>query len=234
MIDNRKFSLIVIGSGGTGSYFLKEFSRFYQQRRDIFNSMCIFDGDIVEDKNLMRQSFLPEDVGFNKASVMASVLNDAFDLNWTAYARYVTKAEEIKAAFSPNTIPVIVGCVDNHACRLVCEEIFGTHESCVYIDSANEFSSGEVVVAIKDKGRILGPVRSSYFPEIKEGDLRAVTEISCEELNNSSPQHIATNMLAGNILLSCICNLISGGLKPGVVYFDAANYSSDFMERKVA
>ncbi len=229
----ENFALIVIGSGGTGSYFLKEFSRFYQGRDDVFSSLFIFDGDTVEEKNLLRQSFIEEDIGLNKACVMAGALNDAFNLNWRAYAKYVTCADDILSVCKEK-IPVIVGCVDNHACRMVCEEVFDKSDSCVYIDSANEFSSGEVVFSLKERGMIHGPVRSEYFPEIKEGDLRNREEVSCEELNNASPQHIATNMMAGNILLSGMCNLINGAFKPGVVYFNSASYSSYFVERKVS
>ena len=111
------YNLIVIGSGGTGSYFLKEFSRFYQGRKDIFSDMVIIDGDIVEEKNLSRQAFLQEDIGFNKAAVMADVLNEAFDLKWRSFAKYITSKEDILSLCSKDTVPVIIGCVDNHACR---------------------------------------------------------------------------------------------------------------------
>lgn len=228
------YELFVIGSGGTGTYFLKEFSRFYQGRSDIFRSMCIFDGDTVEDKNLMRQSFLPEDVGFNKAAVMAGLLNDAFDLKWQSFGKYVLTKDDILSLHETSYVPVIIGCVDNHACRLVLEEVFRTCDDCIYIDSANEFSSGEVVLSLKESGRIYGPSRSMIFPDIKKEDLRNREEISCEELNNVAPQHIATNMMAGNIILSAVCNLIGGSYKPGVIYFDAASYSSEFLENPVS
>ena len=228
------YSLIVVGSGGTGSYFLKEFSRFYQGRDDFFSSMVIFDGDIVEDKNLMRQSFLQDDVGYNKAAVLADVLNDAFGLKWSAFGKYVTSKEDVLLAVKDGTVPVIIGCVDNHACRLVLEEVFHTADSCIYIDSANEFSSGEVVFSLKENGRIYGPLRSERCPEVKDEDLRSREEMSCEELNNAAPQHIATNMLAGNIILSAVCNLISGNYKPGMAVFNSADYSMEFYGSGVA
>ncbi len=226
------YKLFVIGSGGTGSYFLKEFSRYYQGKGSndsFFSEMFIFDGDTVEEKNLLRQSFLEEDIGFNKSAVLAGMLNDAFDLKWRSFGKYITSADDILSLCDKNDIPVIIGCVDNHACRLVLEEVVSKLDSCYYMDSANEFSSGEVVFVKKDRGRFYGELRSRSL-KMDDVDLRAVTEMSCEELNNAAPQHIATNMMAGNILLSGMCNLIEGTYKAGKVFFNSAQYDSCFCE----
>lgn len=229
-----KYSIVVIGAGGTGSYFLKEISRFIAGRKDI-ESLSIFDGDTVEEKNLSRQAFTAEDIGRNKASVMAEVLNEAFGLKWRAYPRYLTKPSEIKEAvgtgscYGRETIPVIVSCVDNHGARLVLEKAFASFETAAYFDSANEFSTGEVVFAYRENKRLVGPPRSYFFPDMREGDIRNREEISCEELNRVEPQHIFTNMMAGNLLCSGVSNLMEGRATPGVVYFNAQRMSSQYM-----
>ena len=82
----------VIGAGGTGSYFLKEFCRFAQGRKDI-SEVIIYDGDTVEEKNLSRQCFTVEDVGRNKALVMAEILNAAFDIPRCAGVSAFRKAD---------------------------------------------------------------------------------------------------------------------------------------------
>lgn len=218
------FDIVVIGAGGTGSYFLKEFSRYLYQndkaKEHIFR-MAVMDGDEVEEKNLKRQAFIEDDIGMPKSVVMASALNDAFSLGWTGYDRYLLRAEELDDdcyhhdVEEGGVIPIIVGCVDNHACRMVCEEFFNTHDNCIYYDSANEFSSGEVVFSVKKGGEVLSPLRSSIFPEIKKGDLRNVEELSCTELNEVAPQHIAANMNAGLILLSAMTTLFEEGVVTG-------------------
>jgi len=219
MSDELIFKIIVVGAGGTGSYFLKEFSRYLYQNDKALNhifEMCIIDGDEVEGKNLKRQAFIEDDIGLPKSVVMASALNDAFSLHWTGFDQYLLRAEELEDdCYDGNVIPIIVGCVDNHACRLVCEEFFNNHESCIYYDSANEFSSGEVVFAVKKDGVVLSPLRSSIFPDIKKGDLRNVEEMSCTELNEVAPQHIAANMNAGLILLNAMTTLFEDGIVTG-------------------
>ena len=202
-------------------------------------SLSVADGDVVEKKNLARQAFSREDIGQKKAAVMASLLNDCFDLSWRAYGKYLLKTEQIDCVlqtapgvhgmncFCKDIVPVIIGCVDNHACRLLCEDYFCSKNNCIYFDSANEFSSGEIVYASRIKGRTISPIRSQIFPEIKKGDLRNVEEMSCAELNAVAPQHIVVNMHAGLCLLSAVARLLEeDALISGVTFFDAKNMDS--------
>lgn len=229
-----KYSIIVVGAGGTGSYFLKEISRFLQGNRTI-EGLYVFDGDVVERKNLARQSFMPEDVGRNKAAVMAEALNDAFGLSWRAYDHYVSDADELvsvasrKGGYGEQVLPILVCCADNHAVRLIMEAAFKKLDNAAYFDSANEFTTGEVVYAYRVGKKTLGPPRTYYFPDVKKGDLRSREEMSCAELNSVEPQHIFTNMLAGNLLCSGVSNLLSKTSRPGVCYFNAARMDCRFI-----
>lgn len=230
----EKFKICVIGAGGTGSYFLKEFSRYLYENKKAqqqIRRMVIVDGDRVEEKNLVRQSFMKEDVAAPKSAVMASALNDAFALDWKGYARYLLREEELEqdfiGAIDGSEIPLIIGCVDNHACRLVCEEFFEKSSTCIYFDAANEFTSGEVVFALKRKGELISPLRSMLFPDVLKGDLRNVEEMSCAELSEAAPQHIAVNMNAGMILLSAVTSLLEDGVCiTGITVFDARYMTS--------
>lgn len=227
----EKYEIFVVGAGGTGSYFLKEFSRFIHGSK--YQKMCewlhIIDGDTVEEKNLARQCFTPEDVGRNKAAVMAEVLNDAFGLSWKSHPFYLSDVKQINEMRKSSYTAVIISCVDNHACRLILEEYFHNSRNVVYLDSANEFDTGECVYSYKEYNKVIGPVRSHYFPEIKEGDNKSRLELSCEELNNVEPQHIFTNMFAGQLLCAGIANLLEGKKTPGFTYFNALNYESAFV-----
>ncbi len=228
-----KYKIFVIGAGGTGTYFLKEFSRYLsgnKEMKDKIDSMEIFDGDYVEHKNLARQCFTEDDIGRNKAAVMAEVLNETFDLNYVAHDSYLSDLKQLEV--KNGIVPIIISCVDNHGCRLLLEEFFEKRETCVYFDSANEYDTGEVVYAYKSNKVVAGPVRSHYFPQIKEGDTRNREEISCEELNNVAPQHIFTNMQAGHLLCVGMANLLSEIVTPGFAYFNAFRYSCDFVAWK--
>ena len=222
----------MVGTGGTGGYFLKEFSRFLSGRHELIHRLAMIDGDTVEEHNLARQCFQKEDIGHYKAAILAEVLNDAFDVDWHCYPYYLQSLDQLEDIFSlkKDEIPVILGCVDNHGCRLILEEYFKNSESCIYFDSANELFSGEVVCSYKLKGKQLSKLRSEVFPDILTGDTRNVTELSCEELNTVTPQHITVNMFAGLTLLSHVTALLEGNsVKPGMTCFNASNMSSEFI-----
>lgn len=223
--------MIVVGAGGTGTYFLKEFSRFIHGTSNVgkFINMVIFDGDTVESKNLARQCFCEEDVGRNKAAVMAEVLNEAFGLHFIAHASYLSSLKQLKQVVSSDSTPVIISCVDNHACRLLLEEYFDSVKNCIYFDSANEFDTGECVYSYKKDGKVEGPLRSYYFPHIKEEIHKAREEMSCEELNSVAPQHIFTNMFAGNLLCTAMASLLDKKHTPGFAYFNALEHECSFV-----
>ncbi len=217
------FTLNVIGAGGTGGYFLKEFARYIQGHTGCFKGMYIIDGDTVEEKNVLRQAFQLEDVGFNKAVVMADILRSAFGVKFQAKPDFLEASDEIECHYG--SVPLIIGCVDNHQARMVCEKFFNEHDTVFYLDSANEFSTGEVVFSYKVNGKVLSPLRSSIF-KMEIGKKRS--EMSCEELNNVEPQHIATNMLAGNILLREVCSILDGKPHCGFVEFDTEMFHQEF------
>jgi len=248
-----KYDIIVIGTGGTGSYFLKEFSRFvsnsyisssFEDGGISLGSLTLCDGDVVEEHNLERQAFSEDDIGEKKAVALAEALHDCFGVSWNCYPEYIENPQNISELldyqavgkvekvneYSNIHVPVIIGCVDNHGCRLICEKFFKEATNCIYFDSANEFVSGEVVFSYKLNGVQVSPLRSEIFPEIKEGDTRNVTEMSCAELNVHSPQHIATNMRAGNLLLVAMTRLLQEQkLYPGVTFFDIEQMSEEFI-----
>ncbi len=208
----EKITLIVVGSGGTGTYFLKEISRYLSsKKRDNISSMYIIDGDIIERKNLSRQAFIDDDIGRYKAEVMAEVLDDQFGLKWQAVAEYLFEEKQLECLVENSTIPVIIGCVDNHGCRLLLEDFFYSQTNCIYFDAANEERAGECVFSAVVNDTVFSPCRSYFFPDILDGDTRGRDEISCEELNNSAPQHILANMTSGLQLLSAFVQFFENG-----------------------
>lgn len=226
--------IVCVGCGGTGTYFLKEFSRYYsalpiEVKGYVGTAKSIIDGDRVEEKNLARQSFIEEDVGRGKATAFSEALRESFGVEWKSYPKFVLKGEDLPFV-SGIGFPILIGCCDNHACRKIMEDWFmdKSVKDALYIDSANEYSDGQVVVALKKRGKILSPPRSYYFPDLFNGDMRNVEEMSCQELNESSPQHIATNMMAGNILLNIVCSAFEEKPFPtGIIFFNTERYSME-------
>lgn len=226
---------MIMGVGGTGGNFAKEFCRYVsflpEEKKEQINIVFV-DGDIVEEKNLARQPFNSDNISQSKAMSLAEAVADNFDLDVSVVDKYITETSEIVDIvtnlsgdnnYGDNfTLPIIVGCVDNHRARQVFHEYFNSVSNCLYIDSANEFESGEVITAAKIKGEIVNPPRGFYFPEVLEDKSPNKLEESCGAINVSSPQHIMTNIMAGNIILSEIVRFLEKGLiEEGIIFFNA-------------
>ena len=75
--------VIIIGAGGTGGYVIPHLYRIsFAAERSMRILVC--DGDVVEEKNLIRQNFVEQDVGRNKAQVLAERYSAAFGALWKA------------------------------------------------------------------------------------------------------------------------------------------------------
>ena len=70
----EKFTFYIVGAGGTGSYLVRDLARIisvYNEKYNRNDEIVIIDQDIVESKNLTRQNFIRNDIGKNKAEVLA-------------------------------------------------------------------------------------------------------------------------------------------------------------------
>lgn len=232
-----KYNILVVGAGGTGGLFTNFLAKFLNGRDKETYMVTLIDGDTVEAKNISRQPFVTEDVGESKAKALTLALTSAYDISMSYIGKYINSKNDIEQAFRAadsllgygSKIRILVGCVDNHAARKCMHDYFMDEKNCLYADSGNEFSHGEVVFGIKNKGKVIAPDKCFYSPDIFDGELTPRAEESCEALNNSAPQHLATNILAADILLSGIAGLISDRKMPnGIVHFDSG-ISGDFM-----
>lgn len=229
---SKKYNILIIGCGGTGGNYASMLGR-YLYDNSVANQcfITLIDGDFVENKNLGRQPFSPCDIGRNKAEVMAEILTEGFEIQCGHYPNYIDSVKDIEKLEKNGYVTVIVGCVDNHACRKVLHEYFKKATVCYYLDSANEFSSGEIVIGLKIGGKIMSPDRAHIFPDVLEDNSLPRSEESCEVLNNSSPQHLATNMLAAVLLFKCTVQIfIEEMWTGGVYYFDTFKGSVLFKE----
>lgn len=217
-----KYDIIIVGCGGTGSHYIKELGRYLYGNK--YNNDCrivLVDGDVVEEKNLVRQAFQPIDIGRNKAQVMAEILNLTYELLVEYSDRYINDAYDLKALVHEDAIPVLVGCVDNHQCRQSLHYFYEAAEHCIYMDSANEYQCGEVVIGSRIAGAEMYPDRAGYFPDILMDKEVKRSEESCEVLNQASPQHLITNQFAAQILLSNTVRMLMGEWIGGIYFFDA-------------
>ncbi len=230
------YHVMVVGCGGTGGNFIKEFTRFLYsagENNGDHVKVTLIDGDIVETKNIARQPFTEEDVGLNKAEAMCQAIYEVFGLSFGYYENYIDSAKTLESICGDGYLPILIGAVDNHAARRVMHEYFDAAESCIYLDSANEFSYGELVIGACLDGQIIYPDRTYYFRDILEDASRNRSQMGCEELNQAAPQHIATNLFAANLLLANVTQiLVDMKIQGGIYYFDAFKGFSRFVSYK--
>ncbi|WP_029423404.1 ThiF family adenylyltransferase [Alicyclobacillus macrosporangiidus] len=234
VVDPERTRLILVGVGGTGGYVLQQAARLLyslkEQGRKV-PGVLLIDGDVVEEKNLLRQYFLPQDIGRKKASVLAERYSRAYGLDIAAYPEYLTRETNLqRIGVTDGTI--VVGAVDNGSTRRILHEQLHCLNHVVYIDSGNSAVTvpddpehvdryqlakikdsgweGQVVVGVRIRGEDVLPFPGEVFPDLIEED-RLPTEVSCGEVVVSNPQRLMTNLMAATTVLMYLHTLLADG-----------------------
>lgn len=234
VIDPEKTQLVLIGVGGTGGYVLQQVARLLYSLREQGRrvpSVLLFDGDIVEQKNLLRQYFLEQDIGKKKADVLAERYSKAYALDIGSYPEYVVPATDFRQIGICDGA-LVIGCVDNGSTRRILHEKLHQLRHVVYIDAGNDAVNvaddpehvdryqlakiknsgweGQVVVGVRKNGEDALPFPGEVFPDLIEED-RLPTEVSCGEVVVSNPQRLMTNLMAATTILMYLHTLLVDG-----------------------
>ena len=216
----RPVKVIMLGAGGTGGHIAPHLYRLlYALDRPVRFIIC--DGDIVEQKNLVRQNFAPADLGENKAKVLAERYASVFGMETEYVPEFIENEERLRRLLQPYSWQVgneylreqviLIGAVDNNRSRQLCDAIFYQMEELIYIDSGNGEHTGQVVCGIRSGGRTLyRPIGKVYPDVLKEKD-KFPTELSCAEASLAAPQSIAANITAATAVVDMIYNILALG-----------------------
>lgn len=139
-----------LGTGGTGGFLVQHIAQLLSTSKTRA-AYVIADPDVIEEKNLGNQLFLPNEVGLKKADVLARRYSAAYDLDIGSYnEKYIESTQDMRSLFSVeyletgersyNTLylPIIIGTVDNNFTRKVIHDLFKQLNTCIYIDAGNE------------------------------------------------------------------------------------------------
>ena len=224
----RPVKIVILGLGGTGGYILPHLYRIaYASHRDC--RIIVADGDVVEEKNLIRQNFAECDIGENKAEVMAKRYADVFGIETEYIPHFIESEDELIRLLSRDMnsnyvtpISILIGAVDNNRSRIMCNNVFNKMNDLIYIDSGNGEFTGQVVCGMKQSGRVMSKPVASIYPDILKDAERFPSELSCAERAVSSPQTIAANIFASTAVSSMLYNLlIEGELKNNRLTFSS-------------
>jgi hypothetical protein len=231
---------LVVGTGGTGGYVIQYLCRLQyalqQQETPFPITLTVMDGDVVEAGNLLRQHFLPQDVGRPKATVLAQRFGAVYHLPVFAVPHYLATVDGLDSFlhspahghFTPSSHPwdVIIGCVDNHATRQLLDQIFHRLAHLIYLDAGNDGVDpsddpadretvqasgygGHVVVGVKQRGRVLLPPVGTVYPDILTDTRSALPGQACGQQAVSQPQRMLTNVWAAMTVMSAVNTLLT-------------------------
>lgn len=216
----RPVQILIIGAGGTGGYVIPQLYRIaYASKRKC--RVIIADGDIVEEKNLIRQNFSPNDIGENKAAVLAERYAEVFGIETEYIPDFIESEKQLydllyiphnRYGSEPQPISILIGAVDNNRSRVMCNNVFNKLDDIIYIDSGNGDFTGQVVCGAKMGGRVVSKPVAGVYPDILSDVEKFPSELSCAERNVSAPQTIAANIFASTAITSMLYYLLIEGI----------------------
>ncbi len=176
----------VIGAGGVGSWLVPSLCMLIGS-----GSVTVIDGDMLEEKNLNRQLFTPEEIGRNKAEALAKKYGCDFRAAWFTVP-----------LIRPNFDDWMIVCVDNDPARrdalLVADRL-----DCRCIFAANELHSAEAYIYLPEwRETNLDP--RIYYPEIntnQANDPRALTIGCTGHAQQENPQLVTANLTAADFAM---------------------------------
>ncbi len=171
----------IIGCGGVGSAIVPSFCLLKSPAE-----VTLIDGDTIERKNLNRQMFTAEQIGWNKAAALAGKYGCHSIPEW--YAR--GKLRHTRSDW-------LICLVDNHRTRLEVLEVCDDY-GCQVICAANEMHSAEAYYYRRAWQNTPRDPRV-YYPELstdESGDPRR-TSIGCTgEMQEANRQLVSANLMA--------------------------------------
>ncbi len=222
----RPVKIVMLGAGGTGGHIAPHLYRLlYSLDRPVRFIIC--DGDVVEEKNLVRQNFTPADLGENKARVLAERYSDVFGLETEYLPSFVEDGKQLHALLEPEyllmrqpghcysvQVPeqvILIGAVDNNKSRQLCHRVFYQTKELIYIDSGNGEFTGQVVCGVRRGGKTYYPPIGAVYPDVLVETDKFPTELSCAEASVSAPQSMAANITAATAVVDMIYNILATG-----------------------
>lgn len=187
-----RITIDLVGCGATGSNVLVGLGRLSEVYRQLHKrpfQINVFDPDNVEHHNVCNQRFYSSDVGHNKAKVLASRVNRAFDLDINAHAEHY---KEPRSMF-------VVSCVDNWITREYIREHIKKspkrsggriQDTKFWIDVGNGPHYGQVIL-----GTFYGNNPQPNVIDLHKNSKREEELSSCSAFDGLYKQHYGINQI---------------------------------------
>lgn len=146
---------VLVGAGGNGARLVPPLMQILHPS----DRLSILDHDVVEDRNLGRQHFAPQDVGQYKALVLTERYRRRLagqEIPISAHTTQLTEDNAAEISRGLNTgqhVAVIyIGCVDNAAARRAILKAMHSAEqgARAWVDVGNAFKDGQVILTMQN------------------------------------------------------------------------------------
>lgn len=155
--DVRRFRLLVVGAGGTGSSLALHLAAlaYHARQQGIEVAITLVDHDLVEHKNCGRQALSVQAAQLGnvpKVADLALRLNAAYGLDMAAWSLPFTTQVASDWFYSQKrgrgaVAHLLFGCVDNHLARRELAKTIAYCQGQVWaIDCGNEFENGQILI----------------------------------------------------------------------------------------
>ncbi|MBU2766689.1 PRTRC system ThiF family protein [Acidithiobacillus ferrivorans] len=205
---DRRVSMVVIGAGGTGSHVLNGLARLHLALRAFGHpglQVTAIDPDTVSESNVVRQLFMPHEIGASKATVLIHRLNLLYGLDWNAHQGLASDL-----GFSRG-VKFILGCVDNAAARKQINRLYVRHVTDYWLDFGNRSADGQAVLGYRPAGKNWLPCIADLYPEILVKSKDDDDTPSCSLAESLSRQDLFINPTLANAGLNILWQLLRYG-----------------------
>lgn len=223
---NRFETIALVGCGGTGGFLAEGLCRLllgYPQLR-----LRLIDGDRVEEGNLGRQNFYPEDLGRFKSQVLAERLARKYQRPIAYSISGVHDRDRRDRRNWELGCGLVVGCVDNAPARATIAEAVSPGQW--WLDAGNGREFGQILVGNAGRSRLAGsfdqenavchalPLPTWIRPELL---VPAPREGSCAQME----QGPTINQFMAAMVVELVRRLLEGKLSWCQLYLDLEAWS---------
>ena len=176
--------ITVVGAGGVGGWLVHGLAPFIDNKKEV----RVIDFDVVEDKNLSRQTlFVASDVGEKKVTAIAKR---------HAVTPVDMQIDEENSAEVLKDTDVLFFAVDNHYARMcMLNAALSTGWDGLIVNGSNEFDTASAWVTGQDL-----PFIGDRYPELMDAD-PPITHAGCGQVLESAPQVIHANQMAASLAI---------------------------------
>ena len=189
--------LVFIGLGGIGSWIVEPAIRYFKNCRKVL----LIDGDVVEQKNLERQSFSSDVMNSYKAEALRRRLRSVFPHLVIEAHNVFIDATNVKRYLANNDVVLVSP--DNHAARRTVSKMVKTLDTVAVFTAGNELFDGSCHCYLRLMGVEMTKDFISRHPEAI--DVGSTEREGCGALLDlGAVQLIAVNFLMAALMLMAV------------------------------